>query len=87
VDETHASKLAMRIPRAALLPNFPAVWFLPPMLWLWVQGLLLNSLERKEEAYELVKRGVKNDLRSHVCWHVYGCAWPGLLAARGHAHK
>lgn len=38
------------------------------------QGLLLNCLERKEEAYELVKRGVKNDLRSHVCWHVYGCA-------------
>lgn len=37
-----------------------------------LQGLLLNSLERKEEAYELVKRGVKNDLRSHVCWHVYG---------------
>lgn len=36
------------------------------------QGLLLNCLERKEEAYELVKRGVKNDLRSHVCWHVYG---------------
>ncbi|KAL4856126.1 N-terminal acetyltransferase A complex auxiliary subunit [Chlorella vulgaris] len=37
-----------------------------------MKGLLLNSLERKEEAYELVKRGVKNDLRSHVCWHVYG---------------
>jgi hypothetical protein len=37
-----------------------------------LQGLLLNCLEKKEEAYELVKRGVKNDLRSHVCWHVYG---------------
>ena len=40
---------------------------------LLIQGLLYNCLERKEEAYELVKRGVKHDLRSHVCWHVYGC--------------
>lgn len=39
-----------------------------------MKGLLLNCLERKEEAYDLVKRGVKADLRSHVCWHVYGCA-------------
>lgn len=38
----------------------------------WSQGLLLNCLDRKEEAYDLVKRGVKADLRSHVCWHVYG---------------
>lgn len=37
-----------------------------------MKGLLLNCMEKKEEAYELVKRGVKNDLRSHVCWHVYG---------------
>lgn len=37
-----------------------------------LQGLLLNCLDRKEEAYDLVKRGVKADLRSHVCWHVYG---------------
>jgi len=39
-----------------------------------MKGLLLNSLEKrqKEEAYDLVKRGVKNNLRSHVCWHVYG---------------
>ena len=39
-----------------------------------MKGLLLNSLEKrqKEEAYDLVKRGVKHHLRSHVCWHVYG---------------
>ena len=37
-----------------------------------MKGLLLNCLERKEEAYDLVKRGVKANLRSHVCWHVYG---------------
>ena len=28
--------------------------------------------ERREEAYELVRRGIKADLKSHVCWHVYG---------------
>eukprot|EP00887_Chlorella_sp_A99_P007802 scaffold20.g7802.t1 len=39
------------------------------------EGLLLNCLDRKEEAYELVKRGVKADLRSHVCWHVYGLVY------------
>uniref|UniRef100_A0A7S1BP21 Uncharacterized protein n=1 Tax=Corethron hystrix TaxID=216773 RepID=A0A7S1BP21_9STRA len=28
--------------------------------------------EKKKEALELVKAGVMNDMRSHVCWHVYG---------------
>lgn len=37
-----------------------------------MKGLTLNYLGRKDEAYEYVKRGLKNDLRSHVCWHVYG---------------
>lgn len=37
-----------------------------------MKGLTLNCLNRKEEAYELVRRGLRNDLKSHVCWHVYG---------------
>lgn len=37
-----------------------------------MKGLLMNCMDRKEEAYDLVKRGVKANLRSHVCWHVYG---------------
>jgi len=37
-----------------------------------MKGLILNSLERKAEAYELVREGVKRDIKSHVCWHVYG---------------
>uniref|UniRef100_A0A8C5HMP0 N(alpha)-acetyltransferase 15, NatA auxiliary subunit a n=1 Tax=Gouania willdenowi TaxID=441366 RepID=A0A8C5HMP0_GOUWI len=37
-----------------------------------MKGLTLNCLGKKEEAYELVRRGLRNDLRSHVCWHVYG---------------
>ncbi len=37
-----------------------------------MKGLTLNCLGRKEEAYDHVRRGLRNDLRSHVCWHVYG---------------
>ena len=37
-----------------------------------MKGLILNCLNRKEEAYEMVKLGLRNDVRSHICWHVYG---------------
>lgn len=37
-----------------------------------MKGLLLSYMGKKEEAFEYVRRGLKNDLRSHVCWHVYG---------------
>lgn len=37
-----------------------------------MKGLTLNCLGRKDEAYDYVRRGLRNDLRSHVCWHVYG---------------
>ena len=37
-----------------------------------MKGLVLNSIGKKNEANEFVKKGLKNDLRSHVCWHVYG---------------
>ncbi|KAK4719220.1 hypothetical protein R3W88_017558 [Solanum pinnatisectum] len=37
-----------------------------------MKGLTLNCVDRKSEAYELVRLGLKNDLKSHVCWHVYG---------------
>lgn len=37
-----------------------------------MMGLTLNCLGRKDEAYDNVKRGLRNNLRSHVCWHVFG---------------
>jgi len=37
-----------------------------------MKGLTLNYLGRKEEAYDYVRRGLRNDLKSHVCWHVFG---------------
>lgn len=32
-----------------------------------MKGLLLNSVDKKEEAYEYVKKGLKKDLKSHIC--------------------
>jgi len=37
-----------------------------------MKGLVLNCLEKKTEAYDLVKLALRNDMKSHVCWHVYG---------------
>ncbi|KNC98047.1 peptide alpha-N-acetyltransferase complex A subunit NAT1 [Spizellomyces punctatus DAOM BR117] len=37
-----------------------------------MKGLFLSHLDRKEEGYEFVKKGLRNDLTSHTCWHVYG---------------
>ncbi|XP_055389551.1 N-alpha-acetyltransferase 15, NatA auxiliary subunit [Condylostylus longicornis] len=37
-----------------------------------MKGLTLNGLGRREEAYKYVRQGLRNDLKSHVCWHVYG---------------
>jgi peptide alpha-N-acetyltransferase len=39
-----------------------------------MKGLTINcmSADKKEEAYALVKEGIKYDMKSHVCWHVYG---------------
>ena len=29
-------------------------------------------MNRKEEALDLARKGLKNDFRSGTCWHVYG---------------
>mmetsp|Transcript_10321 Transcript_10321/g.26713 ORF Transcript_10321/g.26713 Transcript_10321/m.26713 type:complete len:936 (+) Transcript_10321:91-2898(+) len=39
---------------------------------LCMKGLTLSYLDKKEEAYELVRKGLRHDIRSHVCWHVFG---------------
>lgn len=39
---------------------------------LCMKGLVLNNMEKKEEAHALVKQGLMHDMRSHVCWHVFG---------------
>lgn len=37
-----------------------------------MKGLILNYCNKKTEAYECAQRGLRNDVKSHVCWHVYG---------------
>ncbi|XP_012503657.1 PREDICTED: N-alpha-acetyltransferase 16, NatA auxiliary subunit [Propithecus coquereli] len=37
-----------------------------------MKGLTLNCLGKRDEAYEFVRKGLRNDVKSHVCWHVYG---------------
>lgn len=37
-----------------------------------MKGLTLNALDKRAEATELVRRGLRMDMKSHVCWHVYG---------------
>lgn len=37
-----------------------------------MKALCLSCMDKKEEAYLLVKEGLRNDMRSHVCWHVQG---------------
>ena len=39
---------------------------------LCMKGLLLNGLDKREEAYQLARQGLKLNLKSHVCWHVLG---------------
>ena len=37
-----------------------------------MKALILNSQEHQEEAFSLAKVALTNDMKSHVCWHVYG---------------
>ena len=37
-----------------------------------MKGLILNCMGKHEEALEVVKRGLTSDLKSHICWHVFG---------------
>jgi tetratricopeptide (TPR) repeat protein len=37
-----------------------------------MKGLVLTHMNRREEGIELVKKGVRLDLTSHICWHVFG---------------
>ena len=37
-----------------------------------MKGLILSGLNKKEEAFEFVRKGLKCNLKSHVCWHSLG---------------
>lgn len=38
-----------------------------------MKGLIVNSIGgRKAEAHELAKLALRYDIKSHICWHVFG---------------
>ena len=37
-----------------------------------MKALIINSQGKSAEAFELCKLALKNAMKSHVCWHVYG---------------
>jgi N-alpha-acetyltransferase 15/16, NatA auxiliary subunit len=37
-----------------------------------MKGLILSCQGHKEEAHRFIKEGLRYNLNSHVCWHVYG---------------
>ncbi|KAG6907698.1 hypothetical protein DXG01_007754 [Tephrocybe rancida] len=44
---------------------------------LCMKGLVLTNMGRREEGIDLVKKGVRLDLTSHICWHVFGLIQKG----------
>ncbi|KAH9932197.1 NMDA receptor-regulated protein 1-domain-containing protein [Fomitopsis serialis] len=44
---------------------------------LCMKGLILTHMGRREEGLELVKKGMRSDLTSHICWHVFGLIQKG----------
>ncbi|KAI0084740.1 NMDA receptor-regulated protein 1-domain-containing protein [Irpex rosettiformis] len=44
---------------------------------LCMKGLVLTHMGRREEGLDLVKKGVRLDLTSHIVWHVFGLLQKG----------
>ena len=42
-----------------------------------MKGLILTHMGKREEGLELVKKGIRFDLTSHICWHVFGLIQKG----------
>ncbi|PSR74379.1 hypothetical protein PHLCEN_2v9887 [Hermanssonia centrifuga] len=64
-----------------ILKKFPEHGGIKPLLHsektICMKGLVLTHMGRREEGIELVKKGVRLDLTSHICWHVFGLIQKG----------
>lgn len=40
-----------------------------------MKALIMNAQGSTDEAFVLCKEALKNAMKSHVCWHVYGLLW------------
>ena len=43
-----------------------------------MKALIINSQGNSDEAFALAKLAIKNSMKSHVCWHVYGLLWRSI---------
>lgn len=43
-----------------------------------MKALIINSQGNSEEAFALSKIAIRNAMKSHVCWHVYGLLWRSI---------
>ena len=51
-------------PHGSPFLSFPSSWRLETLA---MKGLMYNSMEKKTEAYELIKKALKKDIKSHIC--------------------
>jgi hypothetical protein len=42
-----------------------------------MKGLVLTHMGKREDGIDLVKKGMRFDLTSHICWHVFGLIQKG----------
>lgn len=42
-----------------------------------MKGLIMAHMGKRDEGIDLVKKGVRLDLTSHICWHVFGIVQKG----------
>ena len=40
-----------------------------------MKALIINSQGRHDEGFVLAKEAIKYNMKSHICWHVYGLLW------------
>ncbi|MBE3110741.1 MAG: tetratricopeptide repeat protein, partial [Acidobacteria bacterium] len=40
-----------------------------------MKALIMNAQNRGDEAFALAKDALTADMKSHICWHVYGLLW------------
>ncbi len=42
-----------------------------------MKGLILTHMGKRDDGLDLVKKGMRLDLTSHICWHVFGLIQKG----------
>ncbi|KAL9598223.1 MAG: hypothetical protein Q9219_004643 [cf. Caloplaca sp. 3 TL-2023] len=43
-----------------------------------MKALIINAQGNSDEAFTLCKDALKNAMKSHICWHVYGLLWRSI---------